>query len=98
AKIGEQAEPALKKALEGKPSIEVRRRLEYLLEHMRASPGSGERLRQARALEGLEAMGTPEARAVLEGLAKGTADARRPRDAQAGLARKLAPPKNRIHQ
>jgi RNA polymerase sigma factor (sigma-70 family) len=91
-KIGEPAEPALKKALEGKPSVEMRRRLEYLLERMRESPGSGERLRQARALEVLEVMGTPEARAVLEGLAKGAADAWLTREAKAALARKLAPP------
>jgi RNA polymerase sigma factor (sigma-70 family) len=86
-KVGEQAEPLVKKALEGKPSVEMRRRLEYVLERLRGSGDSGERLQQARALEALEAMRTPEARAVLEELGGGVADAWLTREAKAALAR-----------
>jgi RNA polymerase sigma factor (sigma-70 family) len=87
AKLGEQAEPLVKKALAGKPSVEMRRRLEYLTERMRASGDSGERLQQARALEVLEAMGTPEARALLQELSRGVPEAWLTREAKAALAR-----------
>ncbi len=86
-RMGEQAEPALKKALEGKPSVELRRRVEYLREQTRAGGDSGERLRQARALEVVEAVGTPEARALLEELAKGADGAWLTGEARAALAR-----------
>jgi RNA polymerase sigma factor (sigma-70 family) len=87
ARIGEQAAPALKKALEGKPSVEMRRRLEYLLEHMRGSGETGERLRQARMLEVLESMRTAEARGLLEELAKGASEAWLTHEAKEALAR-----------
>jgi RNA polymerase sigma factor (sigma-70 family) len=87
ARMGEQIGPMLKKALEGKPSVEVRRRAEYLLDRMKASGDSGERLRQSRALEVAEAMATPEARSLLEDLAKGSAEAWLTREAKAALAR-----------
>ena len=44
-------------------------------------------LRMVRAVEVLEDIGTPEARAVLEHLAAGVAEARRTREAKAALAR-----------
>jgi hypothetical protein len=86
-RIGEQAEPALKKALQGNPSVEMRRRCEYLLERMKGPGDQGERLRQTRALEAVEAMGTPEARGLLEELAKGAADAWLTREAKAAQGR-----------
>jgi RNA polymerase sigma factor (sigma-70 family) len=86
-KVGEQAEPLVKKALGGNPSAELKRRLEYLLERMQAGGDSGERLQQARALEVLEATGTLEARAVLEELARGIPEIWTTREAKAALAR-----------
>jgi len=44
-------------------------------------------LRQARALEVLEAIRTPEARALLEELSKGAAEAWLTREAKTALAR-----------
>ncbi len=87
ARLGEQVEPALKKALKDTPSAEVRRRIEYLMEQMQSSGESGERLRQTRALEVLEAMCTPEARTLLDELAKGAADAWLTREAKAARER-----------
>jgi hypothetical protein len=87
ARLGEQAGPDLRKLLEGKPSTEVRRRAEFLLERMRNAGESGERLRQVRALEVVEAMATPEARRLLEELAEGPAELWLTREAKAALAR-----------
>jgi tricorn protease-like protein len=69
-KMGPAIESALRKALEGKPSLEVRRRIEKVLE--KVDDKSNERLRTRRALEALESMNTPEARQLLESLANGT--------------------------
>lgn len=77
-KIGESALPAYRKALEGKPSLEVRRHLDILLDKERRAwwDISGERLRSLRAIEVLELAGTEEARDVLKTLAAGAAGAR----------------------
>jgi WD40 repeat protein len=86
-RVGEQARPLVTKALDAKPAAELRRRLEYLLERMQGARESGERLQQDRVLEVLEAMGTPEARALLEDVARGAPDAWQTREAKAALAR-----------
>jgi RNA polymerase sigma factor (sigma-70 family) len=65
AEMGEAAEPALRKALEGNPPLEVRQQVEVLL-----SKRGQETLRQLRAIETLEHIGTAEARKVLDGLAQ----------------------------
>jgi hypothetical protein len=72
----------------GRPGLspENRRRLDGLLKRLDAPP-SGERLRELRAVEVLERIGTPEARRVLEALAKGEPDARLTREAKAALGR-----------
>jgi RNA polymerase sigma factor (sigma-70 family) len=86
--LGEAAESALRQALEGSPSAEVRRRVEVLLRKLRKeSPGPG-RLRELRALEVLEQVGGPEARQVLAALARGAPEARLTRDAKAALDRR----------
>jgi hypothetical protein len=88
------AEPALREALKNSPSLEARRRLENLLAgvgspEVRVPPGDG--LRFLRALQVLEAAGTPEARAVLERLAQGAAEAVETQDARAALRRLRRP-------
>jgi WD40 repeat protein len=65
-KMGWKVESALCKALESKPSLEVRKRIEKVLEKL-----ASERLRIVRALEAIEHMNTPEARQLLDSLAKG---------------------------
>jgi hypothetical protein len=75
AKLGEEVEPCLRRALRQQPGPEVRQRLEKLLAQMRtgsAVNGRGEMLRGVRAVDVLETIGTAEARAVLEALARGT--------------------------
>src|SRR5207249_4252058 len=69
-KVGEPAEPALRKALEAHSSPEVRRRVDQLLEKLELAQ-SPQRLQRLRAIEVLEHIGTPEAQAVLKALAKG---------------------------
>ncbi len=65
-KVGPTIEPALRKALEDKPALEVRRRIEALL----AKLGS-ERLRITRSLELIEHINTSAARRLVESLADG---------------------------
>jgi hypothetical protein len=84
---GELAEAPLRKALDGKPSLEVRRRLEYLLQRIEQQIVGGESLRAVRAVEALEQMGTAEARRLLEKLARGTPEARLTQEAKASLVR-----------
>jgi len=86
AELGELAEPALRRALVGRPSAELRRRAESLLEIL-AAPPSPERLRALRAVEVLEQLATPEARGLLAVLAHGAPEARLTREATAALDR-----------
>jgi WD40 repeat protein len=80
-----QAEPALRAALNAKPSLEQRRRIEELLAAA-PPPPTPEELRQLRALIVLERIGTPEARRLLEEVAKGPPSARLTRQALSSLA------------
>jgi len=70
-KFGGLARPTLRKALEGQPSLEVRQRLEAILEKVNGQTPSAETLRAVRVVEVLERLGTPEARQVLRALASG---------------------------
>jgi hypothetical protein len=65
--LGEAAEPALRKALEGGLSAEARRRAREVLDAV----GGPERLRGLRALEVLERIGDADARDLLRRLAAG---------------------------
>jgi WD40 repeat protein len=86
-KLGEQAEPAMREALKGKPSLEVVKRLEELLQKLDGRVLSAEQLRIVRAFEVLEHIGTPEARQVFEALTKGAEGDLVTREAKASLER-----------
>jgi len=81
----ELAEPELRRALAGNPSVERRRRLESLL--ARLHDCSPERLRMVRATSVLEQVASAEAKVLLESLAKGAPEARLTQEAKASLAR-----------
>jgi hypothetical protein len=85
--LGEAAGGTLRAVLAGKPSLELRRRVEGLLEMLDIAR-SPERLRELRAVEVLGYVGTAEAHQVLQALAKGSADARLTQEAQAALLRR----------
>ena len=85
ADLGEEAIPDLKKALAGKPQLEVRRRIEQILEKGPTRVPTGERLQAMRALELLEFIGDEPARRLVETLSTGAANAQLTRDA--GLVR-----------
>jgi RNA polymerase sigma factor (sigma-70 family) len=84
--LGERIEPALRQALEGKLSAEVRKRVEALLAAP-PTPPRPETLRTLRAIQVLERIGTPEAQQILRKLAAGAAAARETRDAKDALER-----------
>jgi WD40 repeat protein len=83
--LGVDIEVDLRKALEAKPSLELRRRLERLLAALRIRDST--ELRRSRALEVLERIATPEAIAVLKELAAGSAGSRLTREAHETLER-----------
>jgi len=85
--LGPAAVPALKQALNDKPSAEARRRLEPLLEALSGTVLSAEQMQGLRAVDVLEYIGTPEARQILESLATGLATARLTEEAKASLER-----------
>jgi RNA polymerase sigma factor (sigma-70 family) len=84
--LAEGAAPALRQALDGKLSAEVRRRVTRLLEQL-DEVKMPTQLRSLRAIEVLERMGTPEARKLLEDVAKGVSEARQTQEAKASLDR-----------
>jgi WD40 repeat protein len=89
-KLDELAEAALRRALEDRPALEVRRRVERLLnriDSLRGPQMPSERLRTLRALEVLERLGTPEARRLLDALATGEPEAPLTGQARAALER-----------
>jgi dipeptidyl aminopeptidase/acylaminoacyl peptidase len=65
----ESAQDALMKVLAGQPSLEMRRRVEQVLQTLTTL--TPERLRLQRAIEALEQIGSPEARKLLKELAQG---------------------------
>jgi hypothetical protein len=86
AMLAEQVEPALRRVLEGRPSLEVRRRVEKLLAAPPVAP-SAATLGTLRAIQILEWIGTPEAEQILWELATGASAARATRTAKASLER-----------
>ena len=81
-KLGLQAEPALRRSLAAKPSLETSRRLEQLLEKLEKS---SDWLRTRRAVRLLAWIDSAKARQVLAGLAAGSPDAMPTREAKAAL-------------
>ncbi|HEY7423627.1 MAG TPA: PQQ-binding-like beta-propeller repeat protein [Gemmataceae bacterium] len=84
--LEETAAAELRQTLTRKPSLEVRRRVEVLLERLNNLP-AGEQLQVLRALEVLEHLGTPEARRVLKSLAEGAPQTRTTEEACRTLRR-----------
>jgi RNA polymerase sigma factor (sigma-70 family) len=85
--FGPEANPVFAEVLSGKPSAEVRHRLEALQAVSPLPVRSADVLRSLRAVVALERIGTPEARQLLEALAKGAPAARQTAEAKAALGR-----------
>jgi len=87
AEMAELAAPALRQTLTEKPSLELRRRIEALLAKVRGPVTRPETLRAVRAVAVLEDIATPEARNLLQALARGAPEARVSQEAKAALHR-----------
>lgn len=85
--LGEQAEPALRRALATRPSSELERRAKEILRKIREGVPSPERLRVLRAIEFLERIRGPDADALLTGISKGHPEDRLTCEAKAALQR-----------
>jgi WD40 repeat protein len=85
--LAERAVPALEEVLAGKPTLEMRRRVEILLGKLEKQPLAPAVVQTMRALEALELAVTPEAAALLETMAQGDPDALVTQDAAAALRR-----------
>ncbi|HEY7311659.1 MAG TPA: sigma-70 family RNA polymerase sigma factor [Gemmataceae bacterium] len=87
-KLGDAIIPDLQRALDGKPSLEVRKRLQKLLDEARL--WTPERLRDHRAIQALEHIDTRQAKELLEALATGAPDTLRTDQAKAALRRSFS--------
>jgi WD40 repeat protein len=85
--LGLAAEAALLRAVARPASTEAKRRAGRLLARLEAGRLPDERLRLLRAVEALEAAGTPAARELLRALAQGAPDAALTQEAAASLRR-----------
>lgn len=81
-RLGRQAEGALRAAVNGQSTLELKRRAEQLLARLEEEAPSVDSLRVRRAVAALERMGEPAARRALVALAKGPEN-----DESAALAR-----------
>jgi hypothetical protein len=77
----EVAEARLRQVLKGQPALELRRRVEGLLQKLDSRALSPSQLRELRALTLLERLGTPAAREALEALSRGAPHVRLTREA-----------------
>jgi WD40 repeat protein len=85
SKYGDAITPALQRALDGKPALEVRRRVQHLLDQCR--DWNSERLRAHRAIQALEHIGTSPAREALQTLTAGAPASRLTEEAKMALRR-----------
>ncbi len=85
-KLGSQAAAAIEKSMKGTLTPETRQRLERIAEELDevVEPAT---LRVIRAVMVLEKIGSPEARAILQTLAKGAKGVRETEESKAALAR-----------
>jgi RNA polymerase sigma factor (sigma-70 family) len=86
-KLADLAEPALRKLLQDKPSLEAQQRAEELLARLFRPVTDPGRLQALRALEVLEHIGTVEAKEVLGMLSSGAPPDRLTKEANASLER-----------
>ena len=87
-KLGELAQPALQKVLDAQPSLETRQRVDRILEQLTTGQAPPpEVLRNIRAVQLLEQMASPEAKQLLQSLAKGAPGDKVTRQAEAALKR-----------
>jgi WD40 repeat protein len=87
--LSEWAEGPLEKVLDGKPSLEMRQRVEKLLAKMLKRPLRADTIRALRAVAVLRAIGNAEAHAVLRELADDVAGAPATEAAEAALGRSI---------
>jgi RNA polymerase sigma factor (sigma-70 family) len=85
--LGEKAYPVLRQALTDAASLELRRRVENLLDRLNYPLTAPKTIRELRAVEVLEHIGTAQARHVLHKLAEGASGARLTGAAKAALGR-----------
>jgi hypothetical protein len=85
--MNELAEPFMQKKLASLPSLELYRRVQSLLKKWERQDPGPRQLRDLRALEVLERIGTPQAVRVLKTLARGAPPARLTHEARAALGR-----------
>jgi WD40 repeat protein len=86
-RLGEDAFPMLQSALDRSPNAEATRRIKELIEKSGPNNLRDEKLRQWRALEVIERIGTPEAKALLQQLANGASERLITREAKLALKR-----------
>jgi HEAT repeat protein len=88
-KLGEIAEPSLRRALMESSSAESKRRLTVLLDDItnHEMPPADETLRGLRSIEILERIGTPQAIQLMSRLSKGAQRGRLTQEAKASLKR-----------
>jgi Tol biopolymer transport system component len=85
--LGAPAAPQLRRAVGKAGDVDVKLRLFVVLRQLEGSSLSPAQLRTLRALETLERLGNDGAKEVLQGLAKGVAEAWLTREAKVSLAR-----------
>jgi hypothetical protein len=85
-RIGPLAAAPLRKKLADGPPLEAKRRIQQLLDKIAARGSSTDELRMVRAVEVLFGIATPDARGILEELARGAPGARVTDEARRSLA------------
>ncbi len=85
--LGPQVEMVLRETAAKPPNLEMRKRLDGLLQKIDGPLTHPETLRAVRAVEILESIGSPAARGLLESLSRGDDAARLTREARAALER-----------